>query len=68
MIGTFLIYRESALYFNLDHGSLGLMFGIFTPRVLTDDRKPLGYIDVVALKKKFEAGEANPVCPSSLLL
>jgi hypothetical protein len=29
--------------------------------VLTDDRKPLGYIDVAALKQKFEAGEANPV-------
>jgi len=28
--------------------------------VLTDDRKPLGYIDVTALKQKFEAGEANP--------
>jgi len=28
--------------------------------VLADDRKPLGYIDVTALKQRFEAGEANP--------
>jgi len=28
--------------------------------VLTKEKKPLGYIDVTALKEKFQAGEANP--------
>jgi len=28
--------------------------------VLDRKRKPLGYVDVTALKKKWEAGEANP--------
>lgn len=32
-------------------------------RVLDRHRKPLGYLDVPALKKKWEAGEADPVCP-----
>ena len=34
-------------------------------RVLDRNRKPLGYLDVAALKQKWEAGEANPVrfCP-----
>lgn len=29
-------------------------------RVLDTQRKPLGYIDVAALKSKWEAGQANP--------
>src|ERR1700761_6261747 len=32
-----------------------------TRRVLTKEKKPLGYIDVTALKEKFQAGKANPV-------
>jgi hypothetical protein len=30
--------------------------------VLDDNRRPLGYIDVVALKSRWEAGGADPVC------
>lgn len=30
-------------------------------RVLTKDKRPMGYIDVTALKQKFEAGNADPV-------
>ncbi|TFY77591.1 hypothetical protein EWM64_g6422 [Hericium alpestre] len=29
-------------------------------RILDHNRKPLGYLDVPSLKKKWEAGEANP--------
>jgi hypothetical protein len=29
--------------------------------VLDKQRKPLGYIDVAALKTRYEAGQANPV-------
>ena len=36
-------------------------------RILSNQRKPLGYIDVASLKKKWEAGEANPVGACSLL-
>jgi len=28
--------------------------------VLTENRRPLGYIDVASLKSKWEAGQANP--------
>lgn len=30
-------------------------------RILDQGRRPLGYLDVQALKKKWEAGEANAV-------
>jgi hypothetical protein len=33
--------------------------------VLDDQRKPLGYIDVAALKARWEAGGADPVSLSS---
>jgi hypothetical protein len=29
--------------------------------VLNKSRKPIGYLDVAALKRKWEAGEADPV-------
>lgn len=34
----------------------------YAERVLTKERRPLGYIDVAALKAKWEAGRADPVC------
>lgn len=34
---------------------------LYIPRVLDRRRKPLGYVDVPALKTKWEAGQANPV-------
>ncbi|KAF7974863.1 hypothetical protein HWV62_11111 [Athelia sp. TMB] len=49
-------YRESNLceYLQMliEHGK--------PPRVLTENRRPLGYIDVASLKSKWEAGQANP--------
>lgn len=36
--------------------------------VLDKSRKPIGYIDVAVLKKKWEAGEASPVRPLPLPL
>jgi hypothetical protein len=40
----------------------------FTPQisVLNRCRKPIGYIDVGALKEKWEAGQADPVRTSTL--
>lgn len=32
-------------------------------RILNRHRRPLGYIDVSALKKRWEKGEINPVRP-----
>jgi hypothetical protein len=32
-------------------------------RILNRHRRPLGYIDVSALKRRWEKGETNPVCP-----
>lgn len=31
-------------------------------RILSEERKPIGYIDVAVLKAKWEAGQATPVC------
>lgn len=33
----------------------------FSCSVLSHERRPLGYIDVAALKTQWEAGEASPV-------
>jgi len=34
--------------------------------VLNKSRKPMGYLDVAALKQKWEAGDADPVRTSTL--
>jgi len=38
-------------------------FGDLNTRILNRHRRPLGYIDVSALKKRWEKGEINPVRP-----
>lgn len=35
-------------------------------RILTEKRKPLGYLDVAGLKAKWEAGQVDPVIVSSV--
>jgi hypothetical protein len=47
-------------------GSMGVTGQSFTRRfsVLNKSRKPIGYLDVGALKAKWEAGQADPVCAS----
>ena len=39
---------------------------MFLSRVLDENRRPLGYLDVAQLKTKWEAGQANPVRYSSV--
>ena len=61
--GTFHIYRTSWAPCKFDPCPRYSLHVIY--RVLDKHRKPLGYIDVAALKTKWEAGEASPVRHSS---
>jgi hypothetical protein len=57
MTETFPIFRE-----HLDRSEKRTIPEIsYAPSVLTRERRPLGYIDVAALKAKWEAGKADPV-------
>lgn len=61
MIETFHIFREELDLLVIKTGL------ICAASVLTRERRPLGYIDVAALKAKWEAGQADPVSSRSQL-